>query len=116
MPRSSALGMGDHGFQRGAAHAVAPHDGMNERVREHLAKWWLEAGLAPRLAVVRRVKQFGGLAGHGSSLPEQPGPSAPAGGQSRPGAGRALWGGAAVAADKHMGSRPPARLGTQSET
>src|SRR5258708_5860513 len=82
MPRSTALtpplGMGDHGFQRGAAHAVAPHDGMNKRGREHLAKWWLEARLAPRLAVVWRVKQFGELSGYGISLPEQPGPSAPA--------------------------------------
>ena len=32
------LGMGNNGFQCGAAHTVAPHDGLNKRIREYLAK------------------------------------------------------------------------------
>ncbi len=62
------LSIGNSGFQRGAAHPVVPHDGVNERIREHLGKWWLDAGSAPRLTFVRGVKQFGPgeLSSHGS--------------------------------------------------
>jgi hypothetical protein len=60
--------MADNGFQCGAAHAVAPHERLNERVREHLGKCWLDAGLAPRLRFVQRARHVGPseLSCHGS--------------------------------------------------
>jgi hypothetical protein len=32
------LSAGDDRFQRGAAHVVAPHHRVNERIRQHLAE------------------------------------------------------------------------------
>jgi hypothetical protein len=52
------LGMGNNGFQCGAAHTVAPHDGLNKRIREYLAKRGLDAGPSPRLNFVQRARQF----------------------------------------------------------
>jgi hypothetical protein len=52
-------GVGDEGFQRGAVHAVAPHDGLNDRICEHVAKGGLNAGTAPRLTIVQRGRQLG---------------------------------------------------------
>jgi hypothetical protein len=62
------LGMGDNRVQRGAAHAVALHDGVNKRIRKHLAKRGLDAKPLPRQAFMQRAGQFGAgaLSSHGS--------------------------------------------------
>jgi hypothetical protein len=50
--------MDDDGLQRGAADAVAPHDGLNDRIRKHFAERRLDPGPAPRLLLVECARQL----------------------------------------------------------
>jgi hypothetical protein len=45
-------------LQRGAADAVAPHDGLNDRILKHLAERRLDPGPAPRLLLVEGARQI----------------------------------------------------------
>jgi hypothetical protein len=67
--------VGDDRFQRAEADAVAPHDGLNDRIREHLTKRRLDPGPAPRLLLVECARQVGpeefSAHGHGHTLQQR---------------------------------------------
>jgi hypothetical protein len=45
-------------LQRGEADAVAPHEGLNDRIRKHFAQRRLDPGSAPGLLLVEGARQI----------------------------------------------------------